>query len=199
MTRNFQHTRFQAVACGLLITVASCSPQGDKKDARTAAEIPSQIPVTVGVSASPQHLAAVRAFVQQFYTWYAPIANGKHHGPAFYAVLDQQPRVLSDALLRLLTMDRQRQAEAGNEIAGLDFDPFLDSQDPCEKYVVGDSVVIGESYRVSVYGICENEKSREPALVTEVARRDTSWVFVDFLYPRSQGAHLLGILGSKTP
>jgi hypothetical protein len=95
-----------------------------------ASERPPSEPAARADASSSVPSAAVPAFVQQFYTWYAPIANGKHRGPAWY-------------------------------------------------------------------GMCEKAWSAKPALVTEVARRDTSWVFVDFHYPRSRSGHLLGILSGS--
>jgi hypothetical protein len=186
----------RAVSCGFLLVMASCSTARDRDAAKSAStEGPAK-------AATPQAntnnaSAAARAFVDEFYKWYVPI-TGKTRVPPWYAVLDQRPAVLSDTLLRALKRDREEQSKAVGEIVGLDFDPFLGGQDPCERYVTGDSVQAGETYRVSVFGICGKTRHTQADVIAEVARRDTSWVFVDFYYPGTDGGHLLGILGSDS-
>lgn len=117
-------------------------------------------------------------------------------------MIDQRSRVLGDTLLRALRMDREEQSKAVGEIVGLDFDPFLAAQDPCTSYVAGESGESGRFYHVSVFGVCGGKRHSQPDVVAEVARRDSSWVFVDFSYPGANGGSLLGILrstGSASP
>jgi hypothetical protein len=184
------------LVCGFVFVAAACSTAGDRNGAKSdvSKAITKDAPARAAIN---NELAAARTFVDDFYAWYTPIANGSNGAPAWYTVLDQRPRVLSDALLRALRRDRDEQAKAVGEIAGLDFDPFLASQDPCTRYVAGDSVQSGRTYRVSVFGVCGGKRHPQPDLVAEVARRDSSWVFVDFHYPGADGGHLLGILSSS--
>ncbi|HKO18695.1 MAG TPA: hypothetical protein VJU82_07395 [Acidobacteriaceae bacterium] len=198
MKPRLRSTRGQGVlAWGLLAIITACSAPHGSGNAHAAS-----------AASSTDHASTqARAFVQRFYTWYTPVANKGLQGPAWYTVLDQRPFLLSDTLLHALQTDRARQAKATGEIDGLDFDPFLAAQDPCGQYVASDSAVIMESdsavimepaYGVAVYGICDNERHAHPDVIAEVARRDTSWVFVDFLYPSLLGGHLLGILDSES-
>jgi len=186
----------QQLGWGILLTVMSCSTPGDRdgaKDSSTAAPAKEASSHTTTNAES-----AARTFVQDFYAWYAPLATKGTHGPAWYTVLDQRPGVLSDTLLHALRDDRDAQAKAVGEIVGLDFDPFLAAQDPCERYVVGDTVQAGRTYRVSLFGVCGATRHSKADVVAEVVRRDTSWVFVDFHYPGGDGGHLLGILSSTS-
>jgi hypothetical protein len=187
----------RAAARGSLLVVASCSTPRDRDVAKTASgEGPAK-------GASPQPItnnasAEARAFVDAFYKWYAPIAGKTSHVPPWYAVLDQRPVVLGDTLLRALRRDREEQSRAVGEIVGLDFDPFLGAQDPCERYVTGDSVQAGDAYRVSVFGVCGKARHSQADVIAEVARRDTMWVFVDFYYPGADGGNLLGMLSNDS-
>jgi len=79
-------------------------------------------------------------------------------------------------------------------IAGLDFDPFLAAQDPCEKYEVGDEVRDGNHYRVSIFGVCGGKRHSGPDVVVELERQETHWVFINFYYPKPKGSDLLTVL-----
>ncbi len=57
---------------------------------------------------------------------------------------------LSDDLSKLLEEDAVAQAHCG-EIVGIDFDPFLLTQDPAEKYEVGAIGQNGRHYMAKVY------------------------------------------------
>ena len=186
----------QQLGWGVLLTVMSCSTPGDRDSAKGGSTAAPAKDASSQTTANAE--SAVRAFVQDFYAWYAPLATKGTHGPVWYTVLDQRPGVLSDTLLRALRYDREAQAKAVGEIVGLDFDPFLAAQDPCERYVVGDSVQAGRTYRVSLFGVCGTTRHPKADIVAEVVRRDTSWVFVDFHYPGGDGGHLLGILNSTS-
>lgn len=138
--------------------------------------------------------AELQAFVQEFYDWYAYQANQVHQGSAWDAVLRQKPSLLAPRLLQALTDDAASRALAVGEIVGLDFDPFLSAQDPCERYEVRETTQSGANYRVGVHGICSGQAMRDPAVVAEVARSDGGWVFVNFHYP-GERSDLLGVLG----
>jgi len=193
LPRSFLH----AAASGSLLIVASCSNPRD----RDVANAPSAGGEAKG--ASPQAMTnnaatAARAFVDAFYEWYAPIAGKTSRVPPWYTVLDQRPVVLGDTLLRAMRRDREAQAKAVGEIVGLDFDPFLGAQDPCERYVTGEAVQAGDAYRVSVFGVCGKARHTEADVIAQVARRKTVWVFVDFYYPGADGGNLLGILSNDS-
>lgn len=186
----------RAAVCGSLLEVAACSTPRDREVAKTAsARDPAKVASSQAIT---NNASAARAFVDAFYNWYAPIAGKPSHVPRWYAVLDQRPVVLADTLLRALRRDRDQQSKAVGEIVGLDFDPFLGAQDPCDRYVTGDAVQGGDAYRVSVFGVCGKVRHTLADVIAEVARRDTVWVFVDFFYPGADGGDLLGILSTDS-
>lgn len=128
---------------------------------------------------------SVRQFVQAFYDWYVPKALSNSPGPPWGAALQARPGNFSTEMASLLRKDIREQAQTKGEISGLDFDPFLSTQDPDDHYRVGNIVKKGESYWVSIYG-GSAERLQSPALVAEVRRADGHWQFTNFRYPNGK-------------
>lgn len=127
-----------------------------------------------------------RDFVQNFYNWYVPIALGDTPVSASDAsdiALKEKSIDFIPTLRRALREDSVAQAKVKDEIVGLDFDPFLAAQDPCDRYEVAGISLKNESYWVEVYGVCSGTKNKKPDVVAELRRKDDSWVFVNFHYP----------------
>lgn len=134
-------------------------------------------------------------FVQSFYDWYAARAVRRQDHPSSYEAMSLKSAHFGRPLLRALRLDSAAQARARGEIAGLDFDPFLNSQDPCERYEVGNTTHRGQTYWVEVHGVCNGRRSPSPDVTAELVLRGHSWVFVNFHYP-SAHTDLLTVLGS---
>lgn len=66
--------------------------------------------------------------------------------------------MFSPELFHALCEDSETSKKAKGEIVGLDFDPFLNSQDPHARYEVGNVVPAGDSYRVEVLGVSAGRK-----------------------------------------
>ena len=77
------------------------------------------------------------------------------------------------------------QAKANGELVGLDFDPFLSGQDPCERYRVGKVSYQQNAYLADVYPVCNGKLSDSASVVIELQSTGSSWRFVNFRYPRS--------------
>lgn len=133
---------------------------------------------------SPQDIEkSCTNFVQGFYDWYVPKALKENHGPAFALALKHKSSVFSLALFRRLNAAYETQTKALRGDSGeLDFDPFLNSQDPAERYVVGHITPQSQSVLVEVYGISSGKKSDQPDVVAELVLVDGQWVFVNFHY-----------------
>lgn len=127
--------------------------------------------------------AAVRSFTADFYRWYTPVALRNNSVPAADLALARRPSDFGPILSRALKADSEAQSKVDGELVGIDFDPFLDSQDPCDHYEIGRVSQKGRSYRVAIYGICSGKRDDNPDVIAEVARQDGSWVFTNFLYP----------------
>jgi hypothetical protein len=150
------------------------------------------LPCSLGAQAKHNVPGAgsVRAFVQTFYEWYAPRALGDSHEPAWNIALRTKGRYFSSELALRLHEDSDAQGKAEGEIVGLDFDPFLNTQDPGKHYEIGDAVKKGDSYWVQIRDASRG-KTRKADVVAELEKKG-QWHFVNFHYPNGQD--LLGVL-----
>lgn len=155
---------------------------GDEQ-ASAAAARPSAKQASAPVRAQPTESA--QHFVQRFYDWYLPYARDPNPGGGWGVVLRDTTFAYDTGLLAALKMDHHAQARA-DDIVGLDFDPFLASQDPCERYEARGEEKHGDRFEVSVYAVCDGRNSDTAAVVAEVAEHGGQWAFVNFRYPRGQ-------------
>jgi hypothetical protein len=157
----------------------------------------------VGQSQRPQISPAesCRKFVQEFYDWYVPKAaafpdkRDKSLPRSSDLALKRRRSSFSVALYRSL-LENSRAQDKAAELVGLDYDPFLNSQDP------GDPP--GDPYRASevtersgkcfvkLYRTVSGKKEGKPNVIPELIYRRDRWVFVNFHFP--EGGNLLGIL-----
>lgn len=135
---------------------------------------------------------SVRRFVQEFYDWYVPKTLNDNSSPAWNFAINIKRSVFSPQLAQALQDDSAAQAKADGEVVGLDFDPFLNSQDPGLHYKVGMITQKGKSYWVDVHSVSAGKLSVKPRIVAEVVRKNGQWCLVDFHY--SNGHNLLGVL-----
>lgn len=128
--------------------------------------------------------AAGREFVQKFYAAYVPKALAQNTGPAWQFAVDSMSASFDGELLQALKDDLAAQAKStGDDIVGLDFDPFLNSQDPATRYEVGAARQAGARYLVDVYPVMSGKRAKEPSVVPELAYDNGHWLFVNFRYP----------------
>lgn len=161
-----------AVLCcvGVGASIADC------RDTRSA---PAEFPKPQTIQ-SPGKLPAAgdeqvcRAFVQQFYDWYwnQSSTDSKLKPHDYDEALTLKPAALSPELVRLIRRDDARARAAGG-IANLDFDPYLNSQDPEGKYEVMQVTVNG--------GVCRAKLSQRD-VVAEARRNGSGWMFSNFYY-----------------
>jgi hypothetical protein len=153
---------------------------------------------TASQSAGDQAIEeSCKKFVQAFYDWYLSkeAASGKLSTPSMDAVLKHKADALSPELYRRLKEDRDAEEKCKGEICGLDFDPFLNSQDPSAHFSAVNVTRKGSSYWVDVYGI-ESGKRREH-VIPELIHQNGQWIFVNFHYGKNKwtdDSNLLSIL-----
>ncbi len=125
-------------------------------------------------------------FVQKFYDGYLAklkaSRNKSHVVSPFELTLKEKAADFSPDLLKALKDDLEAAKQVPDEIVGLDFDPFLNSQDMGEKYAVGGVTQKGDRYWVEVFGYWEKKKSARPDITPEVAFQNGRWVFTNFHY-----------------
>jgi hypothetical protein len=133
---------------------------------------------------------AVR-FVQEFYDWYVPIARDS--ADSWAIVRARRGPSLRPALVRALEADFAAQAADRTAVVGLDGDPFLNAQEPCERYEAGAATRHGGGYLVTVFAVCGGRRETAPSLVAELAPARGSWAFANVRYPTSR-TDLLALL-----
>jgi hypothetical protein len=122
-------------------------------------------------------------FVRKFYDWYVPIAHKPLKEDSSNVAIAKRGALFDPPLLKALKEDAEAARNSPGDIVGLDFDPFLNSQDPDDKYVVGGVTETDGLYRVDVYGIRKGKKREtKPNVVAEVKPAKDSFVFTNFRY-----------------
>lgn len=123
-------------------------------------------------------------FVQGFYNWYlgrsAVNAKSQTAGPAWDDVVRLRPQAFTPELLTLLKADLAASEANHDDIVGLDWDPFLATQDPSTNFVVASAVVNNGRCNAVVNGIAHGKK-RE-TVMPELSPSGAAWVFVNFHY-----------------
>jgi hypothetical protein len=143
----------------------------------------------LGPGLIPAQTISALETAREFYTWYVPIAQ-KSDGLA--AVLKLRPNALTPALTDALKADRAASAKVKDEIVGLDGDPFLDTQDPCERYEVGIAAPGGTRALVPIYSVCQGTRSPKPAFTVELLLQKDKWQIANIHFQR--GGDLMGLL-----
>lgn len=186
--------RTSATLLGLgALACLACQPAPD-----AAARSPTRAP---SVTAAQPDTAGAAAFVRAFYADYTPRAID-----GGLAVLDsllvQRPALFTPELLAALRRDAdaRRRAEANGQIDGLDGDPFLDAQDPCEAYVVGHASpeAAGVGVLVRVHAVCRGRREAQPAAVLALRPTGTTWQIANVRY-QSPADDLLTMLRALHP
>ena len=125
---------------------------------------------------------SVRAVVQRFYDWYAPMAS-RVEGPAWMEALSRKQFAFAPGLVAALRADSTAEAKSDGDEDGLDGDPFLNAQDPCRRYVAKQVRHRGAAYLVEVLGSGGCAKHTVPDVVVEVVPDGGRLVFTNFHYP----------------
>jgi hypothetical protein len=170
---------FRCCLCAAIVAIPTTSCR-KTPPVQVAAVLPKEQPQLSQDRVPGPDEESCRVFVQKFYDWYSNQFADKADNPKFdrrnlhsYGdPLRRQPPVLSPELIRLIKRDDAR-AKAAGGIANLDFDPYLNSQDPEGKY---------EVTRVTVNGNLCRAKLSQRDVVAEAKRDGPDWVFSNFYY-----------------
>jgi hypothetical protein len=135
---------------------------------------------------------SVRKFAQDFYRWYVPIAAKGNEGTPFAIAIKQRPSSFSPQLLQALQDDAGAQAKAVGEMVGLDFDPFLNSQDPSNHYVIGSINLKNDGYWVDIHTSKSEKAHAKTSVIAVVNQSGGHWFFSNFRFPN--GGDLLETL-----
>jgi hypothetical protein len=125
--------------------------------------------------------ASCRKFVQTFYDWYVA------HGANFETAMKLKPTVLSNDLKQALLADLAASRKNSGEIVGLDFDPFVNSQDPAPHYRVGKTSLKNGTCWAEIRGLPAPDKASQPDATAELRLEAGQWKFVNFHYGTDSG------------
>lgn len=125
---------------------------------------------------------------QAFYFWYVALPESRNGQPGWAMALDRKPPVLSARLRRALAADLASKARASGMIEGIDFDPFLDGQDPCLRFAIGKTRSEGAHELVQVVPTCDAASRRKPINVALV-RSGAQFVIDDIVYADGRTLH----------
>lgn len=122
-------------------------------------------------------------FVETFYAWYVAKALTRSPVPAWDLALKERPYLFSSELFQQLSEDSDAQKKAPGDLVGLDFDPFLDTQEgPAERYVAERITIKEGRYWVEVHGVRNGKESESPDVTPELILKNGRWIFVNFHY-----------------
>ncbi len=148
------------------------------------------------VNRPPDKKKTCRRFVQEFYNYYVPLVGGE--GPTAEKAIEEKKSLFGQDLYKKLKEDFDAQAKVTGEIVGLDFDPFLNSQDPAPRYVVGDVTERAGHFNAAVHSVSsDGKKNPKPDVVPELVQRNNKWIFLNFHYGKSsfpENENLLSVL-----
>ncbi|TLU51666.1 MAG: DUF3828 domain-containing protein [Chlorobium sp.] len=138
---------------------------------------------TLGIAQVLTPQDSVRKFVQEFYDWYGIISHKNSKIAPDVRAITEKAKMFSPKLIVALKEDYEASSKHPEEIVGLDWDPFLCSQELEDRYQVGDIKKQGKNYLIELYGVSGGKRNPEPNVIAEVAQIGTQWIFVNFRSP----------------
>ena len=177
--------RFQFVTGGMealsvQLSSGAKNASADSKAANSSSKSSGGAPSNKSSMDGKDTAVDAHEFVQKFYNWYVPF-SAHSKTLACKEVLKTHPEYFSKALGPALKKNITEMEKTGG--LGLDFDPFLNSQDPASKYVVGPADGTDEGYAMEVYSVQDGHKQSEPDVIAVVENQHNSWVLTNFHYP----------------
>lgn len=128
---------------------------------------------------------AVARFVQAFYDWYTPKASSETlNDLAYYVAIQEKGGLFDPRLVKALRLDHDAWKHAKDDPEGIDFDPFMNSQDPDPRYRVGKIWQKNGAYFVALHRVpAETRRPGHIAVVAKVERYRAGWRFSNFIAP----------------
>ncbi len=138
---------------------------------------------TLGTPATDSAARSATQFAQAFYDWY------RLRGDRYEAAVRDSPAAFEPGLLAAMRADLAAQSRSPDEVVGLDWDPFLGTQDPCDPYRVQGTTRRGDTILVAVKSACiDREPHAGSDVIAEIGRRGGRWVFLDFRHAGDPGS-----------
>ncbi|NMW20797.1 MAG: DUF3828 domain-containing protein [Chlorobiaceae bacterium] len=136
-----------------------------------------------GITQVMEQKKSVGQFVKEFYDWYGIVSHQNSKLAPDERAITGKAHMFSAKLIASLKEDYEASSKHPDEIVGLDWDPFLCSQELEDRYEVGGVKKHGQNYLVEVYGVSGGKRNPEPNVIAEVEQRGDHWIFVNFHSP----------------
>jgi hypothetical protein len=121
--------------------------------------------------------------VQGFYDWYLPRFAKPGEQDVMMLAATHGPVPFDAALVHWLRVDSTARARAKGEIDGLDGDPYLNAQDPCDAYTVKAVRTRGSDLLVDILGHGGCASHQKPDVTVALGRKSGRWTILEFLDP----------------
>ena len=142
---------------------------------------------------------ASRRSVQAFYDWYVPRAAHPGKRDMIMVAATDGPLHFDAELARWLRIDSTARARNKAEVDGLDGDPYLNSQDPCDKYTARSGHVEGAKVLVEVFGSGGCPSRATPDVIVELTQTRGGWTVTEFRDPNRNNEGLIPLLKRLHP
>jgi hypothetical protein len=142
---------------------------------------------------------SVHRAVQAFYNWYTPRAASPRGLDMVMRAATHGPLAFDPELVKWLRIDSTARARTKGEVSGLDGDPYLNAQDPCDRYTVQSVRSQGSGFLVDILGHGGCAVHKQPDVIVVVGRVGGRWIVRDFLDPSRHNEGLLPLLRRLHP
>ena len=109
------------------------------------------------------------------------------------------PLPFDTMLVHWLRVDSTARARAKGEIDGLDGDPYLNAQDPCDNYSVKAIRPRGADFLVDVLGHGGCVAHQKPDVTVVLGLKGGRWTILEFLDPSRDGQGLIPLIKQLHP
>jgi|HubBroStandDraft_5_1064220.scaffolds.fasta_scaffold34341_3 hypothetical protein len=166
--------------CGIALAAAFSSCKKATQDPNRGAT-PKIAGTPAPIATTSPDVESCRAFVQEFYDWYVKAEATPALRNGWLSLAKARPHALSASLQKQLDADYRASAANSQEIVGLDFDPFLNSQDPSKKFAVQNVTVKDGGCTAEVRGVADG--GLQERVNPELDQKGGAWEFINFHYP----------------
>lgn len=173
----------------------------DMKPSRTGSALISALCLAAGLHAQGPAAASdsARSVAQRFYDWYVPRAAHPREQDVVMVAATRGPLVFDPELVRWLRIDSTARARAKDEVDGLDGDPFLNAQDPCDAYTAQAVRATGSFFLVEILGHGGCEVHTKADVVVELTFKGGRWMVTEFRDPNRRSEGLIPLLKRLHP
>jgi hypothetical protein len=159
------------------------APGCKRTPAANARSGPAPADPTLGTPATDAAARSATQYAQAFYDWY------RVRGDKYESAIRDSPSAFEPVLLGAMRADLDAQSHSPDEVVGLDWDPLLATQDPCDPYRVQGTTRRGDTILVSMKGTCADRAPQAgPDVIAEIGRLGDRWVFLDFRHAGDPGS-----------